>query len=417
MWQKSDVSNCVMMIEWPFVFGLRKLLLLFYGGLFAFWPGGLSASGLRLRVSPVFRSSLRLQYRGTSCSSGLSLADFMVISDHFAEIDDLSYGDRTFVDGYVHQDAGTGKPETILPDSTWNWGYHYASQYDADKQTLTFRKPVQVRQESVERIGENSGAERKKDRVNEQCGLEFAVEIPLPNNFSPISSLAFGWQLVPFWREQSKFSSFQATYQHSDSLLEGEDHYFYSTYGTELPPPGHAGSFEGPFADPPTPGALIANRPSSVQRILAGNAQVLASEESVFRNQVRIRLDCQQQEFWFGPAFRWLPFSWLSCVFSPRCNLLYNAVELKREEKLWQSSSAGWRELRGNWRHKRDAQRLLAGASISCAIESDWENGFFAGLNLSTSWYPEKLELRAGPGSVSLRAGTFCAGAIIGYRF
>ena len=203
----------------------------------------------------------------------------------------------------------------------------------------------------------------------------------------------------------------------SENLLHGEDRYLYSTYGAELPPPGHAGSFDGPFADPPVPGTLIANQPSSVQRIYNGVGERLSSEVITFRNQVRFQLDCQQQEFWFGPVFRWLPFSWLNCSLSPRCNCLYSAMELKREEKLWQSSPEKGNELRGNWRHKREKQQLLVGTSISCAMESEWENGFFAGLSLSAAWYPENLELRAGPGKVSFHASNFSVGGVFGYRF
>jgi len=154
-----------------------------------------------------------------------------------------------------------------------------------------------------------------------------------------------------------------------------------------------------------------------VQRIYSGSGQRLSSEAVTFRNQVRFQIDCQQQEFWLGPVFRWFPLSWLSCSVSPRGNLLYSDMELKRQEKLWQISDNGKRQLRGSWLHKKDGRRLLLGTSICCTLESDWENGFFAGLSLSASWYPENLEMRAGPGRVSLRPGTLCAGAIFGYKF
>ncbi len=421
MWQKRSVSVCgsfVMVAVFQFICGLLKVrLLLLYGIFFALLPTPLRASGLRLRVSPVFRSSLRLKYRGQSCASNADFSDLQACSDQGDMLDDLSYGDRIFADGYVCQDEGTGKPGTVLPDSTWNWGYHSASQYDAENQTLTFRKPVQVRQERLEQISGRTAAERKSDRADEHCGLEFSVEIPLAEVFSPASSLSVGWQWIPGWQEQAKFRTFNHNYLTGSSLLDAEDHYVYATFGAELPPPGHAGCSEGPFADPPSPGTLIANRPFSVERVFSGTGQVLTNGSISLRNQVRFQLECEQQEFWFGPVFRWLPFPSLSCSISPRCNLLYSAVELKREEKLCLSSSEGRRELLGYWRHRREGQRLLTGASLSATMESAWENGFFAGLNLSASWYPDNLELRAGPGRVSIRPGTFCAGAIFGYRF
>ena len=421
MWRREFVLALDILLRHGvslFILGIRKLLLiLFYGGLFALLPESLPATGLRLRVSPVFRSSLRLKYRGESCASNVQIADFLVQSAQEEVNDDLDYGDRIFADGYVCQDAGTGKPDTVLPDSTWNWGYQSASQYDAENQMLTFRKYVQVRQENLERIGGKMGAERESDRADEHCGLEFAVEIPLAEVFSGACSFSAGWQWVPAWREHSEFCSFRQDCFYTSSVYDAEDHYVYATYGAELPPPGHAGCYEGPFADPPSPGTLIANRPSSVQRILGDSSQILANEAVSFRNQVHLQVDCEQQEFWFGPVFRWMPVPWLSCSISPRFNLMYSAVELKREEKLWQIAANGGREQRGHWRHQRDGQRLLPGTSLSATLEGTWESGFFAGLNLAASWYPEDLELRAGPGKVTIRPGTLCAGAIFGYRF
>jgi len=421
MWRKKFVRVLDILIRQGvslFIPGIRKLILiLFYGGLFALLPETLPATGLRLRVSPVFRSSLRVKYRGESFAPSVNLTDFLAHAEAGGIVDDLNYGNRIFADGYVCQDEGTGKPDTVLPDSTWNWGYHSASQYDAENQTLTFRKPVQVRQESLEKISGKTGAEREADRADEHCGLEFALDIPLAEVFFAACSFSAGWQWIPGWREHGEFSSFNQNYRFVSSSLDAEDHYVYATYGAELPPPGHAGCSEGPFADPPAPGTLIANRPSSVQRIFANSSQVLANEIISFRNQVHFQLDCEQQEFWFGPVFRWVPVPWLSFSISPRCNLLYSSVELRREEKLWQHSAPGGRELRGHWQHRRNGQRLLTGASLSAALESTWKNGFFAGLNLSASWYPEDLELRAGPGKVSIRPGTLCAGAVLGYRF
>lgn len=416
MWRRWVAAVRGIIVREPIALTIAKIqkliLLLFYGGLFALLPELLPAADCRLRVSPVFRSSLRLKYREKSCSSGMDLSAFLEHLDPEEGIDDLDYADRIFADGYVCQDEGTGKPQTILPDSTWNWGYDSASQYNAENQTLTFRKPVQVRQESMERISSKTGAERESDRINEHCGLEVAVEMPLAE-----CSLSAGWQWIPGWQEKSRFSTFNQNYQLVSSLLDADDHYVYSTYGSELPPPGHAGCSEGPFADPPAPGTLIANRPSSIQRIFSGSSQELTNETLSFRNQVHFKLDCEQQEFWFGPVFRCVPVPWLSCSISPRCNLLYSAVEIKREEKLWQVSAGEGRKLRGIWQHRRDKKSLLTGVSLCAALECNWQSGFFAGLNLAAAWYPENLELHAGPASVDIRPGAFSAGAMVGYRF
>ena len=362
MWRKCVVAVRSIIFREPLsltISRVRKLiLLLLYGGLFALLPECLPAAGLQLSVSPVFRSSLRLKYRGTSCSSKEDISGILVPSDPEEEMDDLNYGDRFFLDGYVCQDVGTGKPETVLPDSTWNWGI-----------IMLRNMMLRIRRSHSEtRSGAsgNSGEDQRKD----WCGTGvrsrrrtfrpgIALEIPLTEFVFAECSLSVGWQWIPCWQEKSKFSTFQQNYQLVSSLLDAEDHYVYATYGAELPPPGHAGCYEGPFADPPSPGTLIANRPSSIQRFFSGSSQVLANESLTFRNQVHYQLDCEQQEFWFGPVFRCRFFSWLSCSVSPRCNLLYSAVELKREEKLWKISSDGKRETARALATRREWQRLL----------------------------------------------------------
>ena len=186
---------------------------LFYGDFCAFTESSGTAAG---EGSPFFAVPCRkISWR--VCSSNVQLADYLVRSLKKRSFD-LITETVIFVDGYVCQDEGTGKPGTVLPDSTWNWGYHFASQYDAENQTLTFRKYVQVRQESLEKIGGRTGVEHESDRTDEHCGLEVAVEIPLAEVFAGDCSLSAGWQWIPAWREHSEFSSFRQDYLYTSRL-------------------------------------------------------------------------------------------------------------------------------------------------------------------------------------------------------
>lgn len=376
------------------------------------------AGTLRIHVGPVYRSGVSIQYRGLSYSCKQDWSGLRP-GITFAKAEDaLDYGDRLFTDGYVYRDEGTGKPDSLLPDSTWNWGYHSASQYDAEKQILTFQKPVSVAQQQVDFSDLQPGLERKSQHAAAACGLEFAAEWALKECCFGEFGFTAGGQWIPHWEEQKKFCSFRQSYLLKNSLISAIDTYSYFTYGAQMPPPGHTGSSSGPFADPPaSSSALIANRPSSLERNFTGAEQVLAETNLNYRNQVRYELDAQQQEFWLGPVFRCQILRCLHGSISARVNFLYASLDLKREEKLWQSSGTGKQELRKSWRDRDEGQRLLLGGSLSAALEYEFAKGLFAGLNASGSWYPEELKFRVGPGRVSMRAGTFNSSFFVGYRF
>ena len=96
------------------------------------------ASGLRLRAALLYRRSGSIQLRGQSYSSALNPQRFLPKAYLLDGADDLGYGDRYFEDGYVCMDPGSGNVNSPLPDSTWNWGYQNAAQYDAEAHTLSF---------------------------------------------------------------------------------------------------------------------------------------------------------------------------------------------------------------------------------------------------------------------------------------
>ncbi|MFA6928836.1 MAG: hypothetical protein WCT05_00810 [Lentisphaeria bacterium] len=376
------------------------------------------AGTLRIHVGPVYRSRVSIQYRGLSYSSKRDWSGMRLGITQEKVDDALDYGDRFFTDGYVFQDEGTGNPDSLLPDSTWNWGYHSASQYDAEKQLLTFQKSVSVAQQRVELSDVQQGMERKSQQGAATCGLEFAAEWALGEGAFGELGFSAGGQWIPHWEEQNQFCSFSQNYLIINSLNSAIDTYSYITYGAQMPPPGHTGSSSGPFADPPaSSSALIANRPSSVERNFTGVEQGLAETSLNYRNQVRYELDGQQQEFFFGPVFRCRILRCVHGSISARMNLLYASLDIKREEKLWQSSGTGTQELRKSWRDRDEGQRLLLGGSLSAALEWEFAKGLFAGLNASGSWYPEELKFRVGPGRISMRAGAFNSVFFVGYRF
>ena len=79
-------------------------------------------------AGPVYRGGLKLELK----ANGSLWEEPKAGKADYGKVDDsLGYGDRTFEDGYVKMDAGTGNPESIDPSVTWNWGYDSGSQVSA----------------------------------------------------------------------------------------------------------------------------------------------------------------------------------------------------------------------------------------------------------------------------------------------
>src|SRR6056297_1015630 len=102
---------------------MRKLSLFVLVLVSAGWALG---EGAWISAGPVWRSGMDVDTSGGGAAGSAGSAS--------------DYADRTYDDGYVKQDPGTGNPVSIDPNTTWNWGYDNASQYDAGANALSFHR-------------------------------------------------------------------------------------------------------------------------------------------------------------------------------------------------------------------------------------------------------------------------------------
>lgn len=186
------------------------------------------------------------------------------------------YADRTYDDGYVNIDPGTGNPAAINPNTTWFWGYDHAGQYNAAAETLSFHR---------------SG------RLNETMsgyGLEVVFGTPLivpENRFGMDGCIG-----IQFLRASAR------THDLTD---------VYDTTGIAIPAAGHQGTYDGPFDVPPAPGVLIPNLPDA-------------------RIRSALKVDVDIFELWVGPKLYITTGEKLSLHLTPKVSANYVMVDVNR---------------------------------------------------------------------------------------
>lgn len=123
--------------------------------------------------------------------------------------DPNSYANRTYANGYVNLDPGTGNPNSLNPNTTWNWGYNNSlnyNPYNAGAQTLTLQATGAPGYTTLQ----NSGASGSDDLLG--AGFQAVVGRTL---------LQHGrWSVDLFFRLQCAWS--------------GDDRINTSTYGEEV---------------------------------------------------------------------------------------------------------------------------------------------------------------------------------------
>ena len=375
-----------------------------------------AVADLRLKATLIRRSDGTMRLSGKSYSSELELDRLLPATYLHDKSDDLGYGDRYFLDGYVCMDPGTGNPNSPLPDSTWYWGYQDAAQYDAETQTLSFTSSKVMEQQLVDDLSLHVGREQRSFSA-EALGLELAGGYVLGQWGGTEVSLELGWLWLPNQQRKLSTHGVNGSFWLRQGLRELQQRYVYATYGTELPPPGHAGTYEGPFDQPPQEtNVLIHNRPERIETIGQGNFEPQKEERFFLRNRVQYKIDWQEQELHLALQFRKQLWRNLDCLLAPRLGLRYVRCDVKRRENLIQERKQGKQMLR-QWRDSDSGSRLMPGLGLAAALEKQFDNGFFTGFQLALNCYPQQVKFRAGPASLSLRHTTLDCGAVIGFRF
>ena len=119
---------------------LTGFVILFAANL-TFPPSVGHAADWWVKGGPVIRGGMSVDVKGSSYSQTLGQhAVASALEDPSGIGTTGAYADRTYDNGYVGLSPSTGNPAAIDPNTTWNWGYDNASQYDAAGGQLSFSK-------------------------------------------------------------------------------------------------------------------------------------------------------------------------------------------------------------------------------------------------------------------------------------
>lgn len=364
-------------------------------------PMSLGAQGWWLEGGPVFRGGMRVNVKGSSYAQQLGLHDPLATGPLASPpgIGSVNaYGDRTYDDGYVKMDPGTGNPASPDPNSTWYWGYNNAGQYDSGSQTLSFHKQGAP--------GYATLADRPTAGGTEMFGSGFQLVVGLPLRKSARSSISLTLGLQAIWANTAKlrFSPYREDVRQTSVT---------DTYNVSGIPPGsfpaagHQGTYLGPFDNPPViPSPVIPNDPAA--RSASTSAALATAEDAV-----SFEIDQRLYELSIGPQFDWQVGSRLKLNLRPTISLNIIDMDVRRTE-VFQSSSGG---VLNRWSDRRGECAVLPGLGITGGVEIGLGRGFYVGAFGGYEWVIQDAHVTVGPNTVSLNASGFIAGAVLGKRF
>lgn len=378
------------------------------------FPGEASGIEIWTAVGPVYRGGLKLEMKAngslwTDPTAGK--ADFGKIGDNLNR-----YADRTFDDGYVKRDEGTGDPESIDPNVTWNWGYDSASQASGGK--LRFhRKSSRVVSEAYAPAAGATISGLDSDTFG-GMGAEFQAGAKLFERGMMELHLALG--AGGTWGMEGKLEGTTqagglAKYRVVDKMT---DTYVYDVSGISMPSAPHRGTYDGPFGNPPViPSPTIPNKPSSATRSGSRSMQVIGVKGGEARNELDIDAEMDLLSAWVGPQLRFRLGEPGRLWLAPQVSFNLADVEATRDETLWRIGGDGQKAALGAWHHSADEQEFLLGLGLSAGAEWQFDGGFFVGAFGRYEWMTDTIDLAVGPSEISIDASSYEAGVLVGYRF
>lgn len=344
-------------------------------------------------IAPIYRGDMQVTISGLSATQagGVHATNFPAGAP--AEVGPAdAYADRAYGDGYVNQDAGTGNPDSIDPTVTWFWGYDSAEQYDSEAGTLAFHR---------------TGGPGYRTDLNDPlavedgyhgAGVEIILGLPVVSK-SIFSDFCLGLQYI-----RSSGAGFSGT-TYRESVLRTDVTDTYDVSGLTMPGPGHAGTYDGPFDDPPViPSPVIPNIPAS-----RATPEELLSEAF---NIVDMSVDADLYQFWIGPRIALHASEALAFYVIPKFSISAVDIEIRHRESFVSNSG----ETIQSWEQSTSERPTSCGAGIDVGINLAFDNGFFAGLKAAYEWN-ESQEIEAGPASVEVDPSGYTVALVVGKGF
>jgi hypothetical protein len=302
-----------------------------------------------------------------------------------------SYANRTYGNGYVNLDPGTGNPNTINPNTTWNWGFNNPLQYNAAAQTLTF----QAEGASGYTTLRDTGASGSDDQL--AAGFQAVVGRTLLQRGR--WSVGMFLKLQCAWSGDDRLNS--STYGEEVRQITVTDTYDTSRIGVAgFPANGYQGTYLGPFGTQSPPYPLIPNLPAT--RMESTSAALATSYNSVGFN-----VTPSLYELGLGPQIAFQAAKRLQLHLRPMVSLNIADVDVHRSETF-----AGM-----NWSNQASKTGALLGLGGSAGANLDLGHGFYVGVAGGYNYVPRGLEVSVGPNTVKVDPGGWEVGCVIGRHF
>ena len=302
-----------------------------------------------------------------------------------------AYGDRTYDNGYVRGDSSLGGG--IVPNTTWNWGYNNAGQYNAGAGTLAYQKSGIPRYSSLANGGGGL------DNSMTGGGFQIMAGVPLKESGRWTVDLVFGFQGI--WSD--------AKLHENAGYVNINDTYDVSAIPSgSFPGAGHHGTYGGPFDPAATPPyTIIPNQPAS--RTATPAAPALAGAQSGINFEIN-------QGFYqlnLGPQVGWKISKKLKLDVRPTVSMNIVDANVDRSETFMLGDGSGAQ----TWKDSADKCDVLFGLGINGGI--DWQLGksWFIGVTGGYDWVMNKLNVQVGPNNVALDASGWTVGLNFGKNF
>jgi hypothetical protein len=309
-----------------------------------------------------------------------------------------SFADRTYDDGYVRRDPGTGIPSSIDPDVTWYWGYDNGGQYNAGAETLTFHRT------GTEGYQKTLDAALDADDTMAGYGAELVAGLPLKDGTFSLA-LCLGLQGI-FAADAALDGS---THEEGVGRLDVQDTYDVS--GVSIPSAGFRGTYDGPFGTPPViPSPVIPNRPTS-------RSSSLTDMKWSARNAISMDAKTDLLELWLGPRLALQASDRIAVNVTPKVSVNYVDVSVDRSESFVATDGAGRSATLDSWTDSGSETEFIFGAGATAGVDVEITDHLFAGIWGGYEWVSDEVDVTVGPNTVSVDASGYTAGAAAGYRF
>ena len=305
-----------------------------------------------------------------------------------------AYANRAYDNGYVGLAPSTGNPSAIDPNTTWNWGYNNAGQYNAGAGSLSFQKQGVPRYSALA----DGGSGGKDEMLG--TGLQLLLSAPLKQSGKWSVDLVFGFQGI--WGAEAKYSENAGYFNVTDT---------YDVSGipaASFPAAGHHGTYGGPFDPAATPPyTIIPNLPGS--RAAVPGAPALATAQS----SVAFDVNQSLYQLSVGPQIGLAVSKRLTLNARPTISVNIIDVDVERSETFMFGDGSGAH----TWKDSAGDREVYLGLGITVGANYDLGKGWFTGVFGGYEWVMEKVNISVGPNTVTADASGWTAGFTVGKSF